>query len=153
MGDDHTFYETAKIHDVQQNRARCYRQIYDLMHGKGLKRCTAGAMLPLTYVERALLYVMGLLNGWGARILRPLIGLAVTTLIFGVIYRLVPFSEAIDHPWQMAFDISNVTGYGSHMKPNQSAALRRVEAVHLILAILFYTVFFSTAVARNSRSR
>lgn len=153
VGDDATFYQTAKYHDIQQNRAKLFRVLYNARFGKSLTSFVQWSLLPAVLVERVLLQGMGMLNGWGANLLRPLLGLILSGVIFGLIYKYIPLGEEVRAPWQRAFDISNIAGYGSQVKNEQPVLLRRVEGLQLIIAILFYTVFFSTAVARNSRAR
>lgn len=153
VGDDATFYATAKAHDIQQNKAKLYRYIYASLYEKQKYKRLLALLIPAVVIERILLQAMGSLNGWGANLLRPLVGLVSSALVFAVIYRFVPLGENIATPWQKAFDIANIAGYGSQVNNSQSIVLRRVEGIQLIVSILFYTVFFSTAVARNSRAR
>lgn len=153
VGDDPTFYETAKRHDLQQSKARWHELWYRGLSRNKWHHYLLLLMLPAVTIEQALLRGLGLLNGWGSHLFRPLFGLVVTTVIFALLYQHLPLGEVIDAPWQKAFDISNVAGYGSQANNSQPVLLRRIEGLQLILSILFYTVFFSTAVARNSRAR
>jgi hypothetical protein len=153
VGDDQTFYDTAKVHDIQQIKAKWYRFLYHGLYPKKWYNIFQLSLLPAVLCERVLLQGMGAVNGWGSQLFRPLLGLILTTFVFGLIYKYVPLGEIVLNPWQKAFDISNIAGYGSQSKNEQPELLRKVEGIHLVAAILFYTVFFSTAVARNSRAR
>ncbi|WP_158298538.1 MULTISPECIES: anti-phage Hailong system effector protein HalA [unclassified Sphingobium] len=153
VGDDETYYQTAKLHDLQQMRAKIAKDFYLLIFGKNFWQRLSGILIIPHIAEMILLVIFGLTNGWGSTILRPVLGLVGSFFIFGCIYSYWDVKEADQYFWQKSFDIATLAGYGNQVNINQSAHLRMVEGTQLLVSILFYTVFFATAVARNSRSR
>jgi hypothetical protein len=103
--------------------------------------------------ELVLLWTIGFINAWGSSLLRPLLALLLSFCAFGVVYHLTSRPPPSFHPWQMAFDIGSLAGYGNATSPNQAVHLRLLESLQLVVSIFFYTIFFSTAVARFSRTR
>ena len=153
VGDDSTYYQVARLHDLQQLKAKIYHDIYRMAFGKSAFDRIAGLQIISHLLEILLLYVLGIINGWGATILRPILGLAVTFILFGLIYKNAIGLGAGPNYWQKSFDIATLAGYGNQTNLKQSESLRIVEGLQLVVSILFYTVFFSTALTRNSRTR
>lgn len=153
VADDRTFYQSTKYHDIQQVKSRFFESIHFLRYGDISQKKRFLVPLASSAIEFALVSMLGPVNGWGASQSRPIIGLIVTFVVFGLLYTHFSFGIPISHAWQKSFDISNIAGYGNQVKDDQPLFLRRIEALQLCLSIVFYTVFFSTAVARNSRVR
>lgn len=150
VGDDATYYETAKLHDLQQAKARIKESNFYLRHGSNcLKRITA---LNSVYwaLEWFLLFCIGKINGWGSRLSQPLILLLFSLILFSIIYSQLFY---ITHPWQKSFDIAALAGYTNQSNADQPLDVRFFEGFQLVWSILLYTIFFSTAVARFSRVR
>ena len=94
-------------------------------------------------LELGLLWVVGLINSWGARLLQPLLALLLSFLIFGFIYNKLPATDLINHPWQKSFDIITLAGYANQSNAaQQSLHLRVLEGLQLATSIFFYTIFF-----------
>lgn len=153
VGDDSTFYQIARLHDIQQIRSKIYHDLYRMVFGETFLEHIRGIYLIPHILEMALLYLLGVTNGWGATLLRPILGLIGTFLIFGLTYQHFGELGAGPNYWQKSFDIATLAGYGNQINLDQCEELRILEGSQLILSILFYTVFFSTAVTRNSRTR
>lgn len=153
VGDDKTFYQSTMFHDIQQVKAKISEQWYGANFGSGKYRVKSAFSLTLSLFELALVNALGPVNGWGASQSRPIIGLVMTFLAFGIIYNYYNFGAPISHAWQKSFDISNIAGYSIQVKDDQPILLRNIEAMQLCISIVFYTVFFSTSIARNSRVR
>lgn len=99
------------------------------------------------------LYLVGVINWWGARLFQPLLILISISIVFSMFYEHVDWSYEIKQPWQKSFDIATLAGYSNQVVSAQPAALRLVEGIQLLASIFLYTVFFSTIVSRISRSR
>jgi hypothetical protein len=162
VGDDKTYYESARLHDLQQTKARIWESLYRLRYGSDrdssdhgsakLGHRVQGLAVAFWFAELILLRTIGFINAWGSSLLRPLFGLLLSFCAFGILYHLTP-SPPPSSPWQMAFNIGSLAGYGNAMSPTQTVHLRLLECSQLVVSIFFYTIFFSTAVARFSRTR
>lgn len=86
----------------------------------------------------------------GASALRPLIAL-MTLFMAGSLY--YSREKTISLPLQASFDVTTVAGYTKAVPAGASASLQAAFSVHLLIALIFYTVFFATIVARLSRVR
>lgn len=147
VGDDRTYYDTARLHDLQQVSARISESWFELRFGARSR----GLQLFFLIFEWILLSIIGFSNSWGASLLRPLIALILTSAAFSFLYQ--HLLTAHSNPWQRAFDIGSLVGYGNAANELQPLLLRELEGLQLIICIFFYTIFFSTAVARFSRAR
>jgi hypothetical protein len=151
VGDEHTFYETVKLHELQRSFSRICHDIYDLAFSPK-SRLSALIRLPTHIVDHFILKAFGYLNNWGSSAVRPLFALLILLAGFGTLYKIVRFDAPIDHPWQKSFDITFLAGYGNQISPNDSN-LTLVQDIHAVLAIVIYTVFFATVVSKLSRAR
>lgn len=153
VGDDDTFYESARLHDLQQAKAKLRRDWHRLWFGKGVCGKLRGLSIIPHLLETCILCILGIANDWGATLLRPVMALCLTFIAFALVYRFVPILGAGDNYLQKSFDITTLAGYGNQVAKDQSIPLRIVEGAQLLISILLYTTFFSTAVTRNSRAR
>ena len=153
VGDDITFYSTAKLHDIQQIKSKIYKRLYLAIYEPSVKNILYSAFIIANFIEILLLYVLGLANGWGATALRPIGLLAISFLIFSQIYQHLCFHSSCDAHFQKSFDITTIAGYTNQVNIKQSLNLRLVECIQLVISITLYTIFFATVVARSSRSR
>jgi hypothetical protein len=153
VGDDATYYQNAKLHDIQEMKSKIYRNAYRLRYREDWCDRGKGLLLIPHCIELGLLFGLGLTNAWGATLLRPVFGLVVIFVLFGFAYGYLGWLCADVQPWQKSFDITMIAGYTNQSEAGQNVALRVMQAVQLVLSIIMYTVFFSTAVSRNSRSR
>ncbi len=153
VGDDETYYRTAKLHDIQQTKARISAALYTIRHSENWIGSLSGLSALFWVMELLLLLLVGFINAWGSRLLQPLLLLVASLGVYGIIYAHLPGSFAITDPWQKAFDICSLAGYTNQSTLTQPVHLRVVEGSQLIVSIFLYTIFFSTAVARFSRTR
>jgi Pentapeptide repeats (9 copies) len=152
VGDEHIYYKTVRLHELQRCSARIAQDIFELVHGKLSRKFLAVLRLPFNGLDYLLMRLLGLTNAWGDSVSRPCALLTGVFAAFGVIYALVPFETDIARPFQKSFDITLLVGYG-----NQVAAadthLSLVQDVHAGAAIILYTVFLSTMISKLSRAR
>lgn len=151
-GDDSTFYETARVHDLQQSWSVIARNFYNLgfKHEFGRIRAFFGLLFGL--LENGLLRFFGLINGWGASILRPLVSLVILSLIFGVAYEFI-FDFDRFSAFQKSFNITTLIGYSNEYSEGISRTLKASQSIHASISIVIYTVFFGTVISKLSRVR
>lgn len=151
VGNEHIYYQTVGLHELQRNLARLQEDWYYLRHKPGQKRREAIWQAPLHALNLALMWLFGLTNGWGESVARPSVLFALIYVIFGAIYVLAPFTPPICHPWQKSFDITLLIGFTNHNSATWPLTL--VQDIHAILAVALYTVFFSTLISKLARTR
>jgi hypothetical protein len=151
-GDDIAFYKTAKVNDVQQTKARIFESIYYLLYEKEDKLSNLIKFFYWT-LEIITLYCIGWINGWGSSLFRPFFLNLISFYVFYWVYRLLPNLGSISHPIGKSFDISVLAGFSNQSQLNQTSLLSSIQNIQLIISIMFYTIFLSTAVSRFSRSR
>ena len=151
-GDDSTFYETARVHDLQQSWSVIARNFYNLgfKHEFGRIRALFGLLIGL--LENALLRFFGLINGWGASILWPLVSLVILSLMFGAAYEVI-FGLDRFSAFQKSFNITTLIGYSNEYSDGISRALKVSQSIHASISIVIYTVFFGTVISKLSRVR
>ncbi len=152
VGDEHVYYRTVELHELQRNRARVQEDWYHIRYSPWPRKRKALRQAPFHALNLALMWAFGLTNGWGESVSRPSVLFGAVYAAFGVIYAVVPFSPPINHPWQKSFDITLLIGFTNHNHANQWP-LTMVQDAHAALAVILYTVFFSTLISKLSRSR
>ncbi|WP_346032212.1 hypothetical protein [Erythrobacter westpacificensis] len=150
VGDDHTFYKTAKLHDLQQSKAKIASDLFHVLFPENRNRIASAFGLVFNILENLLLRLIGVLNGWGASALRPLMGIAALWFVAGLAYlHLFEFSQ----PWRKSFNITILAGYSNEYASDLGSNLVLFQSIHAMLAVIFYTVFFGTIIAKLSRVR
>nr|WP_246331714.1 pentapeptide repeat-containing protein [Brevundimonas mediterranea] len=152
VGDEHVYFRTVELHELQRNRARLYEDWYHLRFSQKARKLKAISQLPLHGLNLALIWLLGWTNNWGESVSRPSLLFGAIFAIFGAIYALVPFTPEIDHPWQKSFDITLLIGFTNHNSVGQWP-LTLLQDIHAILAVTLYTVFFATLISKLSRTR
>lgn len=152
VGDEHVYYRTVELHELQRNRARLHEDWYHLRFSPGRPRRRAIWHAPLQALNLALMWFFGLTNGWGESVSQPSMLFGAVYAVFGTIYAVAPFSPSVAHPWQKSFDITLLIGFTNHNHVDQWA-LTLVQDVHAIFAVILYTIFFSTLISKLSRTR
>lgn len=150
VGDDKTFYQTAKLHDLQQSKSKISRSIFNIIFSETQGRPSSIASLVSDIVEYTLLRLIGFLNSWGASSIRPLIFLLLSFLAFGFVYS---YAFEVVGFWQKSLNISMLVGYSNEFSYGLSERLRVVQNIQALFSILIYTVFFGTTIAKLSRVR
>lgn len=151
-GDEHTYYETVRLHELQRSSARVAQDAYQTVFGPGWRRVPALPALLLHAFNYVIMGALGALNGWGESAGRPLVALLGCWLVFGFGYSRAPFAKPITAPFQKSFDITFLVGYGNQAVPSDPK-LTIVQDVHACVAIVIYSVFFATVISKLSRTR
>jgi uncharacterized protein YjbI with pentapeptide repeats len=151
VGDDHTFYRTARLHDLQGSYAKIAQNIFSICYGP--RRLRSFIVLLVNFLENVILRAFGLLNGWGSSSIRPLLVMLIFFLLFGILYSYLPFGVTIDRPFQKSFDLTTLIGYGNQTAPAEAVTLAVFQDLHALLSMVLYTVFFATIVSKLSRAR
>ncbi len=153
VGDDDTFFQSAKIHDLQQVKSTLYDVVYSFIFRTGVKsKLKIFGLLPL-FFEFLILSIFGYCNDWGARLSKPLFLILICFTVFGFAYPIIDGNFDLSFAAEKSFNISILAGYGNSISSQDSQFMKIATFIHILLAILFYTIFFSTAISRNSRSR
>jgi len=150
-GDEHTFFETVKIHELTRSIARACQDLYDAIFEPS-RRWQSLCKLPWHLFDHFLLKAFGWLNNWGSSVVRPFVALSGCLGIFGFIYKYAHFSKKINHPFQKSFDITLLVGYGNQVDLGDKT-LTIVQNTHVVMSLIIYTVFFATIVSKLSRAR
>jgi hypothetical protein len=152
VGDEHVYYRTVELHELQRNRARAQEDWYHIRFSPWPSKLRAIWNAPFHVLNLVLMWIFGLTNGWGESVSQPSVLFGAVYAVFGAIYALVPFSAPITHPWQKSFDITLLIGFTNHNCPDEWP-LTLVQDVQAVLAVILYTVFFSTLISKLSRTR
>lgn len=152
VGDEHVFYETVKLHELQRYKARMAEDVFDIAFKPAGAKVAALFKLLFHSLNYFLMALFGLTNGWGESVSRPCLVFAAIYFGFGQVYDRANFASAIPHPFQKSFDITLLVGYGNQIAPSDYL-LTMVQNLHAALAIIVYSVFFSTMISKLSRAR
>lgn len=151
-GDDGTFYETAKVHDLCQSWSFIAKSAYNLAFPKQLGRLRALFCLLFGLAENGLLRFFGIINGWGASILKPLVSLSSLYFAFSLYYY-----YKIGGSWfqaaQKSFNITTLVGYSNEYNSDLGSELIISQNIHVVVSIIMYSVFFGTVISKLSRVR
>jgi len=151
-GDEHTYYETVRLHELQRSSARVAQDTYETIFGPGWRRLVAVPAMLLHSFNYAIMRALGALNGWGESASRPFMALLVCWAAFGFLYSHVQFASPIATPFQKSFDLTFLIGYGNQAAPTDST-LTILQDLHALAAIVIYSVFFATVISKLSRAR
>lgn len=151
-GNEHTYYETVRLHELQRSSARVAQDAYEIVFGSGRTRAMAPAAMLLHAFNHGIMRFLGALNGWGESAGRPFMALLACWGAFGLAYSRPWFAKPIVAPFQKSFDITFLVGYGNQVVA-QDTKLTFVQDVHAIMAIVIYSVFFATVISKLSRAR
>lgn len=153
VGDDQTFYLSAKLHDLQQVKSSLYEVAFRVRFQNGyLNKIAAMKFIPLIF-EYIILTLFGFCNDWGSKLSKPLFLIFASFMIFGFMYPLTEGQYDASFDAERSFNISILAGYGNAINTNDNALTKLTTYTHIVSAIVFYTIFFSTVISRNSRSR
>ncbi len=150
VGDEQTYYQSVKVFELQQAKARHKQHMYDLFFDGSRNRIISGVSAALWGLDWLILRLFGALNGWGASVARPLSILVATMFFFAAVYGIVD-DRWDDHPLLRSFDITVLAGYTNY--GNASGLIVLVQAVQLAVSVVLYTVGFATIISRFSRVR
>lgn len=151
-GDEHTYYDTVRLHELQRSSARLAQDAYEIVFGPGWRRVMAVPSMLLHAFNYAIMRVLGTLNGWGESAGRPFLALLACWAGFGFLYSRALFAKPIAEPFQKSFDITFLVGFTNQESTND-ASLTLVQDLHVVLAIVIYSVFFATVISKLSRAR
>lgn len=153
VGDDKTYYATAKLHDLQQIKAKIYKRLYLAIFKPNISNILSTLFVVTGLIELVILNILGFANNWGETILRPVILLILSFILFSYIYKYLCLHSSCEAYFQKSFDLTTIAGYTNQVNIKQSERLRITEGIQLVISIVLYTIFFATVVARGSRSR
>lgn len=152
VGDEHVYYRTVELHELQRNRARVQEDWFRIRFAPWHQKLWSILQAPFHALNLILMWAFGLTNGWGESVSQPSLLFGAIYVVFGLVYSAAPFSTLIDHPWQRSFDITLLIGFTNHNCPGDWP-LTLVQDLHAALSIILYTVFFSTLISKLSRTR
>ena len=150
VGDERAFYEACRCFLLCSAKHSLWNSRYPGKDADGRDRRASLMGLAAASLELTLFHLFGILNKWGASVSRPLMALVAVFAIFVLIYWTgygIGFAGSV----AKSFEITSVAGYTPN--PNAPRLLRLTEWLNLVLAIIAYTVFFATAVAKIARVR
>lgn len=110
VGDEHVFYETVKLHELQRYKARMAANIHNIIFESLQSKVANLFGLMFHLLNFLLMALLGLTNRWGESVSRPCLVFAAIYAAFGWIYKLGKFGSPIVHPWQKSFDITLLVG-------------------------------------------
>lgn len=100
-----------------------------------------------------ILSVFGSINKWGASVIRPIICQMLNFILFASIYQWRSVQWEVADPFKKSFDIMIIAGYTNHSSEGVVQQLWVAQSIQLLISVVFYTIIFSTIVARGSRAR
>lgn len=152
VGDEHTYYATVRLHELQCSTSRICYDCFDFLFSKTVNKTVAFVRLLLHTVDYVILRSFGWLNKWGSSVSQPCLVLATSFLLFGLIYRKAVFDQPISRPFQKSFDITLLVGYGNQVR-YEDHLLTIVQDVQALMSVVIYSVFFATVISKLSRAR
>ena len=154
IGDDETFYKACKAYLTQACISRQQDRLFTFNNKDetDYQRLKAGIGLAGADLEFGLVWVFGNLNSWGGSISKPLSGLVGVYALFSILYAWVCGFDGGDALGK-AFDITAIAGFTRAVAASDAGIFLYLAWLNLALSILFYTVLFSTAVSKISRTR
>lgn len=154
VGDENTFYDACRGYIIQSCRANIYDKLYTVCNRKSsaTTRLISAFGALGAIAELSILWIFGTCNAWGRSVSRPLGGLLVTFGGFAIGYGWIT-GLGLAASLGRAIDVTTIAGFTRSVTPADSGALLWASWVNLIIAIMFYTVFFATVVAKISRNR
>jgi hypothetical protein len=152
VGDEHVFYETVKLHELQRHKARMAEDLFTIAFSPLDGKMAGGWALPAHLLNFGLMNLFGLTNKWGESTSRPCLVFGLIFWGFAEIYQRVKFNAAIPHPFQKSLDITLLVGYSNQVAPSDPL-LTITQNIQVTMAVIVYTVFFSTVVSKLSRAR
>ena len=99
-GDEHTYYETVGLHELQRSKARIAKDLYDIAFSSKGKKIKASASFALHGADSIILRTLGWLNKWGESASRPFFALLACYGLFFVLYSRLHFKKPIAYPAQ-----------------------------------------------------
>lgn len=154
VGDENTFYEACRGYIMQSCRANLCDKIYHVFDKRNsrMRRLISAFAAVGAVSELSILWLFGTCNAWGRSVTRPLTGLLATFFGFAVAYSWLLGLKAMDSVGR-AIDVTTISGFTRSVTATDVGALLWMSWANLIVAIMFYTVFFATVVAKISRNR
>lgn len=149
-GDEEAFYEACRVY-ARSNLQYSYAiQIIKIKDKEGVVAKRNWVKIIYAFLEMYLIEIIALVNGWGARILRPLFVMIGIWIIFSITY--IWSGGTVSASLFKSLDITLVAGYTRAVSTDVSKTTI-LECVHLFVSIFVYTIFFGTIVARISKVR
>lgn len=152
VGDERTYYQTVKMHELQRCEANIGECLYRFGFGSPVEKILAVFTFVLELAGYLTMVLLGFINKWGESVSRPAIILAATAAVFSQIYSRADFRTEIVRPLQKSFDITLLIGYGNQAVPADTG-LSMVQNLHAAIALLVYTMFLTTLVSKLARVR
>jgi uncharacterized protein YjbI with pentapeptide repeats len=152
VGDDAAFYLSFSAYVRQYGRSVASSAAQEFRVNKGRKRVKAAFKFLYAKLEGWVNVTFGVLTNWGSSALRPLLCLAATFVVFSAIYRLTYF-DSLDKSLSMSFDVTTIAAYTRSVTQEVVGGLYLIASLNLLMAILFYSAFFSVAISKISRTR
>jgi len=152
VGDEHIYYKTVGLHEIQRNQARLREDWYHFRFGSLKRRFKAVQDSIFHALNLILIWLLGRTNAWGESVSRPSVLFVAVYVAFAFTYTLPLFTDQVVHPWQKSFDITLLIGFTNHNEP-EDRILTIIQNIHAVVALVLYTVFFSTLVSKLSRIR
>jgi len=152
VGDEHVFYEIVKLHELKRLTARMAEDLFNIAFSPLVGKIANGVALLFHLLNFVLMSLFGLTNKWGESVSRPCLAFGLIFWGFAEVYQRWKFNTAIPHPFQKSFDITLLVGYSNQVALND-LQLAIVESAQVTMAVIIYTIFFSTMISKLSRAR
>lgn len=152
VGDEKAFYEACRCFVISSAAHGLRAALYPGIDKNGRNRWPSPFKVSTAILEIGCLYTFGWLNRWGASVARPLLMLVGTFILFSLIYTYSSTHDLLSG-FSKSFEITSIAGYTRGATSEPSALMRLTEWANLSAAIVCYTVFFATAVAKIARVR
>lgn len=152
VGDDATFYVAFSNYAKQYSKWLAVSAKWEFGRAKGFGKVLAAFKYGSALAEGWVNVLFGHITKWGSSALRPLAHLLSSFIAFTVIYRLFYLNSFADS-MMVAFDITSIAGFTRSVTKDTTGSLYTVCACNLVVAIMFYSAFFSVAINKISRVR
>lgn len=151
-GEEHAYYATVRLHELQRSIARMSEDIFKICFNNLASKISSFLNLLLHAADNIILRTFGWLNNWGESASRPCFALIGCFITFAAVYHFADFNKPIAHFIQKSFDITFLVGYGNQVLSSDEN-LSIIQDLHAVVAIAIYSVFFATVISKLSRAR
>lgn len=152
VGDEDAFYIACKTFITCTSRLKLERILRPGKRKDGIRRRVDILKLTAAILEIGFVRLIASINNWGESVARPAILLFLCFCTFSLLYWLSA-DFTFYHAIAASFEITSVAGYTRGATSNPPHPLRVLEWCNLAAAIIIYTTFFSTIVAKVCRVR
>ncbi len=162
-GEEQTYYEAAKVADLQSLRARRVERQYNASYT--IRKRSFYSLLKYVewlyhysiffalLIETAIINSFGFINAWGASIFRVFLTGVFMLIGFSAVYYNIGYCKTYTDSLITGFDITLLIGYTKHETKDLPIHQQLLFASNGLLGLIWYAIVVPTIVNKISRVR